>query len=147
MPSTNGEVPTLVGGLYLLAASAGGLQELTMCEVRSAHVNRREMSRSILGPTTDTASAARPRRRGDRIGRSLLRCISPLVAQSGHCDCAEPCPLLGVKRTSCRRDPQWCEHRSQPYETSEANLQTFLKARNNTTSQTVKTIESDLASR
>jgi hypothetical protein len=33
----------------------------------------------------------------------------------------------------------------QSYETSEANLQTFLKARNNTTPQTIKMIEYDLA--
>jgi hypothetical protein len=29
-----------------------------------------------------------------------LRCVSPLLAQSGHPDCAEPCPLSGVKETS-----------------------------------------------
>src|SRR6516164_7296326 len=28
----------------------------------------------------------------------LFQC--PLLAQSGHHDCAEPCPLLGAKRTS-----------------------------------------------
>jgi 3'-5' exonuclease len=33
----------------------------------------------------------------------------------------------------------------QSYETSEANLQTFLKARNNTTPQTIKTTEYDPA--
>jgi hypothetical protein len=35
----------------------------------------------------------------------------------------------------------------QSYEMSEANLQTFLKARNNTTPQTIKTIEYDAQER
>ncbi len=35
----------------------------------------------------------------------------------------------------------------QSYETSEANLQTFLKARNSTMSQTIKTIEYDLSAK
>src|SRR5262249_6810896 len=30
---------------------------------------------------------------------SLLQCMSPLLAQSGHPDTLDPCPLLGVKRT------------------------------------------------
>jgi hypothetical protein len=34
---------------------------------------------------------------------SLLHCTSPLLAQSGHHDRAEPCLLLGVKRTSVGR--------------------------------------------
>jgi hypothetical protein len=29
----------------------------------------------------------------------LLQCICPLLAQSGHGECADECPLLGVKRT------------------------------------------------
>jgi ABC-type uncharacterized transport system substrate-binding protein len=33
---------------------------------------------------------------------TLLRCICPLLAQSGHHDCPDECPLLGVKRTSPR---------------------------------------------
>jgi hypothetical protein len=46
------------------------------------------------------------RGRGNRIGRSFclrcmssacLRCMSPLLAQRGHRDRAEPCPLLGGK--------------------------------------------------
>ncbi len=35
----------------------------------------------------------------------------------------------------------------QPYETSEANLQTFLKGRNDTTPPTIKTIEYDLSAK
>src|SRR5215472_8002820 len=31
---------------------------------------------------------------------ALLQCMSPLLAQSGRRKCSEPCPLLGVKRTS-----------------------------------------------
>ena len=30
----------------------------------------------------------------------LLRCTSPLLAQSGHAELHRTCPLLGVKRTS-----------------------------------------------
>jgi hypothetical protein len=30
----------------------------------------------------------------------LLRCMSPLLAQSGHPNAVNQCPLLGVKRTS-----------------------------------------------
>jgi hypothetical protein len=30
----------------------------------------------------------------------LLHCMSPLMAQSGHCHRAERCLLSGVKRTS-----------------------------------------------
>src|SRR5690348_13841858 len=33
-------------------------------------------------------------------GRFLLRCMSPLLAQSGHFSIEFQCPLLGVKRTS-----------------------------------------------
>jgi hypothetical protein len=29
----------------------------------------------------------------------LLQCMSPLLAQSGHADTLNRCPLLGVKRT------------------------------------------------
>jgi putative tryptophan/tyrosine transport system substrate-binding protein len=42
-----------------------------------------------------THIAAQPRRRGNRLS---WQC--PILAQSGHLDCAEGCPLLGVKRTS-----------------------------------------------
>jgi hypothetical protein len=35
-----------------------------------------------------------------RFGGYCCNAVGPLVAQSGHYDCAEPCPLLGVKRTS-----------------------------------------------
>jgi hypothetical protein len=38
------------------------------------------------------------RRPGDRI--KLLRCMSPLLAQSRHPDRVGECPLSGVKRTS-----------------------------------------------
>jgi len=41
----------------------------------------------------------RSRRRGDRIGRRLLRRICPLLAQTGHADDARRCLLLAVKRT------------------------------------------------
>ena len=34
---------------------------------------------------------------------ALLRCMNPLLAQSGHHDRADPFPLLGVKRTSRER--------------------------------------------
>ena len=33
-------------------------------------------------------------------GAFLLHCMSPLLAQSGHPDALNQCPLLGVKRTS-----------------------------------------------
>src|SRR5215469_11507451 len=33
----------------------------------------------------------------------MLHCMSPLLAQSGHRSPTDPCPLLGVKRTSIRR--------------------------------------------
>jgi hypothetical protein len=33
---------------------------------------------------------------------SLLHCMSPLLAHSGHRDRRNECPLLGVKRTSRR---------------------------------------------
>ena len=36
----------------------------------------------------------------EHVTRSLLQCMSPLLAQSGHHDRAKPCPLSGVKRTS-----------------------------------------------
>ena len=39
---------------------------------------------------------------GDQIGCSLLQCMSPLLAQSGHRNSTQECPLLGVKRTSGR---------------------------------------------
>jgi putative ABC transport system substrate-binding protein len=48
---------------------------------------------------TIAADAARPRRRGHRIDRALLRCMSPVLALSGHHDRAERCPLSGGKRT------------------------------------------------
>src|SRR6516165_12200186 len=35
-------------------------------------------------------------------GLFFVRCICLRLAQSGHQDRAEPCPLLGVKRTSVR---------------------------------------------
>src|SRR5215469_32678 len=35
----------------------------------------------------------------DRVGLSLLRCVSLLLAQSGHTNVSAVCPLLGVKRT------------------------------------------------
>jgi hypothetical protein len=39
--------------------------------------------------------AARPRRRGDRVGYCLLRCMSPVVAApNGHAAVAASCPLL-----------------------------------------------------
>ena len=34
----------------------------------------------------------------------LLHCMSPLLAQSGHHDTLNQCPLLGVKRTLLTRD-------------------------------------------
>src|SRR6516162_2093882 len=37
----------------------------------------------------------------------LLQCMIPLLAQSGHGDRAQRCPLLGVKRTSPKR-PLMC---------------------------------------
>src|SRR5215471_2319058 len=43
--------------------------------------------------------AARPHRRGDRIAVFLLRCVCPLLAQSGHIEPSSRCPLSGVKRT------------------------------------------------
>ena len=36
----------------------------------------------------------------EEIPGMLLQCMSPVMAQSGRLDCAEGCPLLGVKRTS-----------------------------------------------
>jgi hypothetical protein len=47
------------------------------------------------------------RRQGDRIGGYLLRCKSPLLAQSGHSPSTHQCPLLGVKRTSTRSIRYW----------------------------------------
>jgi hypothetical protein len=44
--------------------------------------------------------AARHSRRGDRRRSGLLRCMSPLLAQSGRPTVGPRCPLLGVKRTS-----------------------------------------------
>ena len=47
-------------------------------------------------------------RRGDRIEPYksahvvLLRCVSPLLAQSGHVHCVGRCPLSGAKRTWLR---------------------------------------------
>src|SRR5262249_49283024 len=35
----------------------------------------------------------------------VLQCMSLLLAQSGHADCAQRCPLSGVKRTSAGADP------------------------------------------
>ena len=32
----------------------------------------------------------------------MLRCMSPLLAQSGHTNTSALCPLLGVKRTWLR---------------------------------------------
>src|SRR5262249_26542881 len=46
------------------------------------------------------AGAARPRRRGDRITLSLLRCTSTLLAQSGHTEMSAICPLSGAKQPS-----------------------------------------------
>src|SRR5262245_12581109 len=46
------------------------------------------------------ADTARHRRRGDRIGCNLLRCICRLLAQSGHSTRVAQCPLSGVKRTT-----------------------------------------------
>ena len=53
-----------------------------------------------------TAKSARPQYSresttlaADRI-RPLLRCMSPLLAQSGHPQLHRTCPLSGVKRTS-----------------------------------------------
>src|SRR5215472_15443666 len=43
--------------------------------------------------------AARPHRRGDRIAVFLLRCVCPLLAQSGQIDTSAVCLLSGVKRT------------------------------------------------
>src|SRR5262249_26406276 len=37
--------------------------------------------------------------------RQLLQCMSPLLAQSGHRDRANPCPLSGVKQTLRGRAP------------------------------------------
>jgi hypothetical protein len=37
--------------------------------------------------------------RGDRVEAHLLRCMSPLMAQSGHTELHCKCPLLGVKQT------------------------------------------------
>src|SRR5262249_11983240 len=51
-----------------------------------------------LGPYR-ASNASCPRRRGDRIASSLLRCMSPLLAQSRHPQLHRTCPLLGVKRT------------------------------------------------
>jgi putative tryptophan/tyrosine transport system substrate-binding protein len=45
------------------------------------------------------------RRRGDRIAVALLRCMSLLLAQSGHPTGARQCPLLGAKRTSMSGNP------------------------------------------
>jgi hypothetical protein len=36
----------------------------------------------------------------DQAAIILLHCTSPLLAQSGHRDGAEECPLLGERRTS-----------------------------------------------
>ena len=47
--------------------------------------------------------AARPRRRGDRIGCNLLHRIMFLLALSGHLAAESQCPLLGVKWTSRRQ--------------------------------------------
>jgi hypothetical protein len=59
----------------------------------------------LLRRTPSRASAAWPCRLSDRITTKLLQCMSPLVAQSGHADCAAECPLLGVKRTSTGANP------------------------------------------
>jgi hypothetical protein len=46
------------------------------------------------------ADAARARRRGNRVKMPvLLQCMSPLLAQSGHAERSDVCPLSGVKRT------------------------------------------------
>jgi hypothetical protein len=49
-----------------------------------------------------TLAAARKRRRGDQIGHSLLQCMSPLLAQSGHPDTLNQCPLSGGKADMMR---------------------------------------------
>ena len=43
--------------------------------------------------------ANRTRRRGDRVAMVMLRCVSPLLALSGHARVHRTCPLLGVERT------------------------------------------------
>jgi PAS fold/ABC transporter substrate binding protein len=64
-------------------------------------------SAKILGLTIPPAVLGAGRYR-DRIERSLLRCMSPLMAQSGHPSLHCTCPLLGVKRTKRRRwNPIW----------------------------------------
>ena len=41
----------------------------------------------------DPGAALHLRRRGDRIAAFLLRCVSPLLAQSGHVEASSLCPL------------------------------------------------------
>ena len=54
----------------------------------------RARARGDVGGESSPAGAALSRRRGDRITTSLLQCISPLVAQSGHSMSPIECPLL-----------------------------------------------------
>ena len=56
----------------------------------------------VFGTLVATPNLARADE-GDPIGSVLLRCMSPLLAQSGHTDRATECLLLGVKQTSDRR--------------------------------------------
>jgi hypothetical protein len=47
----------------------------------------------------NTAIATRHRRQANRIGRFLLQCMSPLMAQSRHSGRRSECPLSGAMRT------------------------------------------------
>ena len=48
------------------------------------------------------------------LGVAIEEAQCPLLAQSGHLDCAEGCPLLGVKRTL---QFDRAKSASDPYET------------------------------
>jgi hypothetical protein len=55
--------------------------------------------------TADDASDRLSRSSGERWCAPSISNECPLLAQSGHADCAAECPLLGVKRTSTGANP------------------------------------------
>src|SRR6516165_8725051 len=86
-----------------MVSSVDGLAGAAAVGSSGAAAASRSCLRLGRGPDYSTTSIT-PHRQGDRIG-FLLRALCPLLAQSGHPDTLNECPLLGVKRTldSCLR--------------------------------------------
>jgi hypothetical protein len=61
--------------------------------------NPNERPRFTKAPSTCFCEHPSAAVKADREGQFMLHCMSPLLAQSGHPDALNQCPLLGVKRT------------------------------------------------